>query len=289
MLLNVYVDVLFIINFICDYILLSVTSFFLKRRVRTGRLITGAAVGALYAALVFFMPMTSVLLLPLSLAISLLMLLITFGAKRISLFFKNIAVFYLVSFVISGAGFALLSLANQRFGINFFMSAGIVYADINAYQLLISFICAVLVLHFACGYIRKLRIKSHFIYNVTIQKNGKEVTDTALLDTGNFLKEPLSQKSVLIAEWETVSKLFPQNTLSECVAENPTEFTYIPCRTVSGRGGLFAFVPDAVSADGTPYPEAFYVGISEKSLDKDGSYRIILPNTALRPERTERM
>lgn len=289
MTVKVYVDVLFIINFITDYLLLSITSFFIKRRPQIIKNTIAAAFGALYASFAFFLPAGTVLIVPLSVCISLLMVSIAFGVKKAAFLLKNIAVFYLVSFVSAGVGFAALSLGNRYAGVNFAVNAGIFYADINAYTLLAVFFISVFVIHTACGYIRKIRIKSQFLYDITIEKNGKTVTDTALFDTGNFLRDPITQESVLIAEWQTVSDLFSEDTLSACVAAKPGEFSYIPCRGLGGSAGLFAFRPDNIHSSEIAFSEPVYVGISETTLDREGSYRMILPNTALDSNRTERI
>lgn len=289
MTVKVYVDVLFIINFIIDYILLSITSFFIKKKNSVFRTSLASIFGAVYASFVFFIPLGVFFIFTLSAVISFLMVIIAFGGKNAVFLLKNIAVFYLVSFVSAGAGFAVLVLGNRFGKINFAVNSGIFYADINAYTMLAVFVLSVTIIHMATGYIKKQRIKSQYLYNVTIEKNGKSVTDTALFDTGNFLREPVSQKSVIIAEWQTVSSLFQESSLHECVANAPKEFMYIPFRGIGACSGLYAFTPDKIFSDEIKVPESVFVGISEMQLDTEGGYRMILPNNSLVLDRTERM
>ena len=287
--ITVYVDVLFIINFIIDYLLLCITSFFIKRKPQILKIMLAASLGALYSAFVFFLPMGASLSLPLSLMSALFMVWIAFGFQRATLFFKRTCIFYLVSFVSAGAGMALLSFANQYDGVNFAVNAGIFYADINAYTLLFIFLASVFIIHIACGHAQKVHIGSQFLYEVTIQKGGKSATNIALFDTGNFLKDPITQKSVLIAEWHAISSLFKEDTLAEAVANAPALFLYIPCRGIGGESGIFAFLPDKITSPKIRFPESLYVGISERVLDHDGSYHMILPNTVNCLSRAERM
>ncbi len=289
MTVKVYVDVLFIINFIIDYILLSITSLFVKKRPSIVKTCLASALGAVYAAFVFFIPLGTFFIFTLSALTSLFMVIITYGVRNAAFLFKNIAVFYLVSFVTSGVGFAVLFLGNRYGKINFAVNAGVFYADINAYTMLAIFVVSVTVIHLAVGYVKKQRIKAQFLYNVTIEKNGKSVTDTALFDTGNFLRDPISQNSVLVAEWQTVSVFFSDGTLSECVAKHPGEFLYIPCHGINGNAGLFAFRPDKIISDEITLSDSVFVGISETPLDKEGGYRMILPNDSTCINRTERM
>lgn len=285
MVFRIYVDVLFIINFIADYLLLSATALFIKKRAKMSRKIMAACVGAMFGCVVFFLPTGPFWAFPLSACIAPIMVAITFGAKKGTAFFRRTAVFFLVSFAGAGAGFALLSLGNKYSGISYFIKGGMFYAGINAYLLLAIFLFALGIVHFSCGYIKKMRIKSRYLYDVTIVKDGRSVTEQALFDTGNFLTDPLSQRSVLVAEWDSVSDLFHAESLAEAIAEAPGEFLYIPCRGISGNTGLFAFCPDEIVSPEIFLNDAAFVGISETPLDGDGNYRMILPNTASITER----
>ncbi len=282
--LKIYIDVLFIINFIVDFLLIKATSFFVKQKVPTTKATLAAILGALYASIIFFLPGGANLYLPLTFGVSLLMLFISFGKRKFRPFFKSVAVFYVISFAIAGVGVGVSFLSPM----NFFVNGGIFYADINAYQLLSAFLIAVPLVHITVGFIRKIRIKSNFLYDITIEKGEKKVTATALLDTGNFLKDPITQVSVLVAEWDAVSSLFPEDNFLACISACAGEFSYIPLKTVNGSGGMFAFRPDSVFSPEISFPEAVYIAITEKSLDKDGAFSIILPN-GIFPTQTERI
>lgn len=275
MTVKVYVDVLFIINFIADYILLSVTAFFIKRKVSYSRLVLSSSFGALYSVISFFMNIEPICLFLFSLTVAFIMIFLCFGIKSCVLLLKTISVFYIVSLCTAGLGFSLLLMQKNK---NFLIGSGFFYADINAYTLLFVFIVSVMVIHISCGFIKKQRIKSSYLYTVAIEKNGKSVTATALFDTGNFLKEPFSQKSVIVAEWKTVSSLFKNSTLSECIANNPHDFLYIPCKVLGGKSGLFAFIPDKIKSEGVLLQKEVLVAVTETHLDTDETYSIILPN-----------
>lgn len=286
MTLKIYVDVLFIINFIMDYILLSVTSFFIKQPSVLYKKFVAAGIGALFASVVFFLPIETLYMIPLSVLVSLVMVSCTFGIRKGIVLFRHLATFYAISFVGAGASFTALFFGNKYIGTSYAIKKGIVYADLPAYTIFAAFLCAIAIMYFACGYIKKVRIKSRYLYDVTIKKDGKSVTEQALFDTGNFLSEPLSQRSVLIAEWDAISTLFGTDTLAEAIAKTPGEFLYIPLKSVNGKTGVFAFCPDEIISGEVMLHESAYVGISETPLDTDGSYRMILPNTASIVERT---
>ena len=273
---KIYVDVLFIINFIIDYILLSVTTFFAKKSPSLLKMCLSSSIGALFSSAMFFVPESSLFSFFSSLTVAFLMVFFAFGANKSFVLIKDTAIFYLVSAVISGVGFSMIfSGKMSQTAIN----NGIFYKDINAYNLLLVFVISVFLIHTATGYIKKQKIKSSYIYNVTIERNGKTVCDSALFDSGNFMRDPISQKSVIIAEWQSVSSLFDESAVTEAIVNNPKDFLYISCNGIGGNTGMYAFSPDKVTSSEICFFEPVLVAITEIPLDKDGSYRIILPNS----------
>lgn len=274
---KIFVDVLFIINFIIDYILLSITSLFVKKSPGIIRLSISSGVGALFSAFAFFMPINSFFSLLSTVATAFLMVSISFGGRNASVLFKNIAIFYLVCISASGIAFGIVfSGKMQKIAVN----NGIFYADINAYSLLFTFFVSIIIIHTATGYIKKQKIKSSFLYNVTIERKGKIICDTALFDTGNFTKDPISQKSVIIAEWKAIAPLFAETEITEAIVKNPKDFVYIGCRGFGSVTGMYAFSPDKVYSEEIDFSEPVLVAVCETRLDKDGVFRMILPNTS---------
>lgn len=273
---KVYVDVLFIINFIIDYILLSITSFFAKKSPGIIKMCLSSIIGALFSACAFFVPLNSFFSLLLTAVVAFLMVFVAFGAKKSATLIKDTATFYLISVAISGLGFSIIFSGKSS---NTAINNGIFYADIDAYTLLFIFISSVAIIHTATGYIKKQKIKSSFLYTVTIERNGRSVCDTALFDSGNFMCDPVSQKSVIIAEWQSVSALFDEDKVTEAIVNHPKDFLYIGCHSMGACSGMYAFSPDTVSSDEADFFEPVLVAITQTPLDKDGSYRMILPNT----------
>ena len=109
---TVYVDVLFIINFIINLILLKITLFFMKSSASLSRLITASAVGSVYAVFMFFPDIGFLYILPFKLMVSVVMIKIITPRSKIFKLTKFTAVFYLVSFTFAGVLLALVYLGN---------------------------------------------------------------------------------------------------------------------------------------------------------------------------------
>jgi len=100
---------------------------------------------------------------------------------------------------------------------------------------------------------------------VSISLGHRTVQITALRDSGNTLRDPVSGVPVIVAERSSVGLLFDadilgalrrcgENTVSFMTeienAEQRKRFRVVPCVTVSGRNMLPAFKADAVSVGG---------------------------------------
>lgn len=272
---KIYVDVLFIINFIIDYILLSVTSLFARKKLKILNTVLASTVGGVFSSVIFFVPVGVFFSAVFTFSAGLLMILIAFGKRNFLKILKDTAILYLVSLVTGGLAFSILPKHNHVF------NNGIIYADINAYSMLFIFVMSVIIIHCATGYIRRQKIKSSYIYEITVERNGRSISDFAFFDSGNFLTDPISQKGVIVAEWKSVSSLFEETKITDAIVKNPQDFVYIGCKNLGNTSGLYAFYPDKITSEDADFSEDFLIAVTETPLDKEGSYRMLLPNTTL--------
>ena len=99
--MKVYIDLVLILNFLIDLIVLITTSYVLKRNIKNIRLILGALVGSL-TTLFLFIKLSSVTLFLLKVVISILMTITTFSYRNIRYTLKNISYLYIVSIILGG-------------------------------------------------------------------------------------------------------------------------------------------------------------------------------------------
>ena len=93
----IYIDLVFLINFILDYLLLLTVNVALKRYARLYKLILGALFGSI-SLLSLFIPLNSVTLSLLKLFMAIIMSLISFGYKNIKYTLYNILYLYMNHF-----------------------------------------------------------------------------------------------------------------------------------------------------------------------------------------------
>ncbi len=226
----VYADLVFLINFLVDLLLLMAAGKLSGRRVRFPRATLGAGLGALYATACCF-PGLSFLGNPLWRLVSLVgMTVLVFGVDLLALR--------------QGVLFFLLSMALGGLAIGF--SAGTVWTLVLA--------GAGLWLLCLLGFGGDPNTK---YAEITVNYRGKQVQLTALLDTGNSLKDPISGCPVLVADDRAAAALLDlsprdlENPLQTLEAGRGSGLRLIPYHTVGNPTGfLLAVMPDSVLADG---------------------------------------
>ena len=253
----IYIDALFALNLLVNYLLLLATAKIAAAHPARLRILLGALFGALYAVAAFFPQFGFLTAPPMRIVSGVSMVLIAFGSKRRLL--RISLIFLAVSAAFGGVIFA----------ISLFTAAptvpGQMYLPINLRILVIAFaLCyAVMSLVFA----RLGRNIGGKLLQIEITRRGQTVTCTGLIDTGHSLLDPVTGTPVLVVETGVVLPLFSSEAsalLEGNLAAFPIELLsalgdtrdggsmyLIPYTAVGVSSGfLLAFRPDALRIDG---------------------------------------
>ena len=265
----IYADEIFLRNLLADYFLLLLAARLRSAPLHRGRFAAAAGIGGIYAVLAALPPLRFLDGAAGKLACSLLMALIAYGnaagLRRAWL------TFLALSAAFGGAVFALELLfgAGAMSFRGLLLSFGLSYA---AAELLFRPL---------------LQRREQRLYPVTVTLGEKSAALTALRDTGNELRDPLSGAPVLLAEASALAPLFSSENASllaqrdaaallRALSEVPElrkRVRLIPYRTVGGGGLLAAFRPDTVTAAGEA--RDVWVAVSPDPLGR-GEYNAIL-------------
>ncbi|MDD4689919.1 MAG: sigma-E processing peptidase SpoIIGA [Eubacteriales bacterium] len=254
----IYVDLVFLLNFIVDYLLLNMTGRMIKKEVSTLMLLSGAVIGGFYSILnllafdsFFFSGIFKLLF-------SGALILFTFGIMQFKGFIRALLMFYFVNFAFCGGIYALLSLLN---GISQALTFGVF-----ALYSVIAYIFLFIFDRLRQGTIVKNKVK------IVISANNKENEINCILDTGNSLYTPFSQKPVVVVEEDKIHGLlngtFPGESNLKPIA--------IPYNSIGCRGGIiYGFTPEyayILSNGKRQKLTNFVVGVYKGELSIDGSY-----------------
>ncbi len=276
--MTVYADMLFIVNFIINLILLKLCSLLVKVSVSTLRLSLSSAVGAVYAVFMFFPDISFFYIFPFKLAISFAMIMIIVPKARLVRLIKITAVFYLVSFTFAGVLLMLIYLGSASPALTPAVKNGIFYFDIPLGSLILASALSYAVIALSQAIFK--RNKTIGIRSLKIILSGRECTVPALSDTGNLLKDPISQAPVIIAEGKFIGSLFPEGIPSlEAGETSNVKLRLIPYSSLGNKGGMLAgFIPDEVRIDGRKASKVI-IAISPDALSKEDEYNALFnPN-----------
>lgn len=280
-------------NIAINFIILAVTSHFSRIRASTARLFSGAIVGAAYVIAAFLPGFHIYFTLLAKLILSMVIIAVTFWPEKIVEFLRLTVIFYLVSFVFGGAAFGLFYL----FSTGDVLYNGVFY--INNFPLktlIVAITVAYIVIKLSWDFVRIRITRDNMTVPVSIRYEEMTVSVKGLIDTGNSLKDPISDLPVIVVEYTAMKELLPQEIselflqrreddlelVSEVVGSTSwaNRFRIIPFSSLGKENGmLIGFKPDTLvvgDEDAKKYYQDVIVGIYNRNLTRDKSYEALL-------------
>ncbi len=240
----VYLDVLIVVNWVIDTLLLSAVARVLHLPAKRWRVVTAGLIGALGGALLFLITWPTVVVILLHAMLAGTMSVVSFSYINVRSFFKTMLVLYVVSALLSGL---VTLLWHMTYSERFFAHNGVIYMDVSPLWLAIA---AALSYGITCVYeyaTRKRAPRTH-IFSLYIDDGGGTCCCTALYDTGMHLREPFSKKAVVLVQRDVLEPYLSdsiRNALLGEIADNRVRM--IPYKTLGSEGLLPAFLPKALA------------------------------------------
>ena len=169
--MNIYIEEVFILNFLLDFMILYGTKRILKRNNKLIRIIISSIIGS-FTTFILFINISNFILFILKIIISIILILIAFGRNNL---LKNISYFYILSIIIGGSSYLF---------------------EINNHLLLIVF--SILVIFMVFKELINYRNIFSNKYLVKVLYKGKTYELEGFIDTGNRLIDNISKKSIII-------------------------------------------------------------------------------------------
>lgn len=243
--MKIYLDLVMILNFVIDFIILLSVSIILKRNVKITRIMLGAFIGGLSILFLFF-NINSIILFLFKIIISILMIIITFGFRNIKYTLVNLLYLYMSSIILGGFLYLLnLEFSYKHIGIIFFNNG----LSVNFIFLLIF---SPIILYIYIKQTKNLRYNYSNYYNIEIYLNNKKYKYTAYFDSGNVLIDTITKKPVILIDKRKI--LF-----------NIKEFRLIPYMGVGGSSMI-----KVIKIDKLLFNEKEYNNILLGIIDKIG-------------------
>lgn len=268
----IYIDVLFFINFIMDYIVITALSEILKLEKKHRRFICGAVVGAVYSVCIFFVDIGFVLSIILKILISMLIIYISYFPKNLRQFLKYLLSFYTLNLLFGGGLFAGLYFTGIGSQLGSIVKNGVIYFNISVVYLILGSLIIYILLSIALKYIQNMHNRR--FYNIEIGVDEKNITIRALVDTGNSLFEKSTGLPVIIAEEKEISKITDITT---------KKIFLIPFTALGTQNGvIMGFKPDYIRViDERKYILDAIIGVYSGKLSKNEDYSALINPSAI--------
>ncbi len=215
--MTIYIDIILLINFIIDLLLLLSVSFLLKRRASITRIIISSSIGSL-STLLLFVIHNNFLLLIYKLLISIIMIIITFKYNNFHYFKDNLIYLYIISIILGGT---IYLINNQISSIN----NGLIFTSNNLkINLFLLIIITPIIIYKYLITTKNYQITYSNYYDIDIYYNDLCIKGTAFLDTGNNLKDPYFKRPIILINKELINE--------------PVKTFLVPYSVVNNQKGL---------------------------------------------------
>lgn len=232
--MTIYLDMVFLLNILLDFILLMSVSIILTRNARIKRIILGSMIGGVSTTLLFI-NISSLLLFILKIFLGLIMVLATFSYKNIKYTFNNLFYLLTISFILSGILY--------------------LFMDQKYYNYLILIIIFITIPIIYYKQLKKYQDNYTNYYQVKIYYKQKIYDLIGFLDTGNKLFDLYKKRPVILTDYQ--------------ININDEEIIYVPFTSVNTEGIIKCFKPDKIIVNNKEINN-YLVGISNKKIKIDG-------------------
>ncbi|MBD8068381.1 sigma-E processing peptidase SpoIIGA [Bacillus sp. PS06] len=260
----IYLDIIWLLNFLFDFMLLLLTAIILKRKIVKWRIFLAALLGSTIV-LLMFMPIQSLASHPIvKILFSCLIILTAFGYKKFRYFFQGLLTFYFTTFMIGGGMIGVHYFFEYEVSITNNVMATSTTGFGDPISWLFVFIGFPLAWYFSKQQIDHIETKKiHYDQIVTVEVSIDHISFSlkGLIDSGNQLYDPISKSPVMILDTKKIEHILPKSILEQSknldsLGTNTTEESHpwesrirlVPYRAVGqDHQFLLALKPDEIT------------------------------------------
>ena len=291
--MTIYIDVVLIENLIMNSIILLATGLILKEEIKMIRLLFSSLLGAIYSVVSYMSILEIYSSMLLKIILSIVIVYIAFNPQTMKKMWKDLLIFYLTSFVFGGAAFALIYIIKPQ---EILMKNGLFLGTYPLKTIILGAVIAFIIIISAFTVVKSKISKKDMFCEIEIWLNGKKIETTAMIDTGNLLREPITNTPVIVLEHTLLYKCIPKEILNHLDELLGGDFDNIPEKIKEEYIAKLKFIPFSslgkqngmilgIRAEGVTVKDIdkeqkkdnIIIGIYNKSLTKRGEYRALLP------------
>ena len=290
--MTIYIDVVFFENLIMNTIILIATGIILKQKIKWIRIILAGSLGAIYSIMTYISTLQIYSNLILKIILSILIIYIAYNPQTVKQLWKSILIFYLTSFVFGGAAFALIYIVKPQ---EILMKNGLFLGTYPLKTVILAAVVAFIILITAFTIVKSKISKKDMFCEIEVELNNEIIETKAMIDTGNLLKEPITNTPVIILEHTLLYDCMPKEILNnlenilggdfeqipeKIKQEYVSKLKLIPFSSLGKQNGMLVGIKASkvkiVQEEQENEYENIIIGIYNKSLTKRGEYRALI-------------
>ena len=290
--MTIYIDVVFLENLVMNSIILVASGIILKKKMKWIRIILASFLGAIYTIIGYISVLEIYSNLILKVILSILIIYIAFNPQTVKQLWKDILIFYLTSFVFGGVAFALIYVVKPQ---DILMKNGLFLGTYPLKTVLLAAIVAFIIIIAAFAIVKTKFSKKDMFCDVEVELNNKIIKTRAMIDTGNLLKEPITNTPVIVLEHTLLYECVPKEILDNLESilggelvkipekvrnEYISKLKLIPFASLGKQNGMLVGIKadslKIIQDDQEKENKNVIVGIYNKSLTKRGEYRALV-------------
>lgn len=290
--MTIYIDVVLIENLIMNYIIIYATAIVLKNKKSHLRFFLASLLGAIYTIISYTSALEVYTSIILKILLSIIIVYIAYNPQTMKKMWKDIVIFYLVSFVFGGVAFSLIYIVKPQ---EVLMKNGLFLGTYPLKTIALGTIVAFILIILTVKIIKTKISKKDMFCDIEIKINEEVIRTKAMVDTGNLLREPITNTPVIVVEHTLLYNCMPkeilnntENILGGDIEKIPKEIRekymsklkIIPFSSLGKQNGmLIGIKPDYIeikNEENSIRRENVIVGIYNKSLTNRGEYRALI-------------
>lgn len=289
---TVYIDIIFLENLFMNFIILFATQTILKSNIKIIRTFLASILGGIYAILMYMSEIRIYSNICLKIILSLAMVEIAFNPKSIKSFFKYLVIFYLTSFTFGGVAFALIYFVSPE---NVVFNNGRLVGTYPIKMILLGGILGFIIIVSSFKNIKKKISKTDMLCNIKITIENKNKSLISIVDTGNFLKDPISKAPVIVVNSQSLTGILPGEILDNIkdiinganvnIGQYIKKIRIIPFSSLGKENGLLLGIKSDISVinyqDNVIIIKDAIIGIYPGILNKENKYQALVGIEAL--------
>lgn len=290
--MTIYIDIVFFENIIMNYIIILATAVILKIKIKHIRFLLGSLIGAIYTVTAYISKLEIYSNFIIKFILSIVIVYVAYNPQKVKKMWKDLLVFYLTSFLFGGVALALIYIIKPQ---DILIKDGLFLGMYPLKTVFISAIVGFAILVLTFNIVKNKITRKNMYHKIKVKIENKTVEATAIVDTGNFLKEPITNTPVVILEHTLLFDIIPKEILNnlenilggdfsnipeEIQEKYISKLKLIPYSSLGKQNGMLVGIKpesiEIIKEEESIKKENIIIGIYNKSLTKRGEYRALI-------------